>query len=170
MKKFIIQVLATIVGIILLTSIGVFSLIVINIIAFIPSKPVVKDNSILEINLNNPIIESPNDGIDIFFIDNENHISLKEILDLIKYAKNDDKIKGISLKLSNLNAGYSQISEIRQALIDFKQSNKFIYSYSNDCDQKAYYLSSISDSLFLNPNASLELTGLSAEVLFYKNQ
>ena len=169
MKKFIIQVLATIVGIILLTSIGVFSLIVINIIAFIPSKPVVKDNSILEINLNNPIIESPNDGIDIFFIDNENHISLKEILDLIKYAKNDDKIKGISLKLSNLNAGYSQISEIRQALIDFKQSNKFIYSYSNDCDQKAYYLSSISDSLFLNPNASLELTGLSAEVLFYKN-
>ncbi|CVK16134.1 protease-4 [Apibacter mensalis] len=170
MKKFIFQVLATIIGILLLSSIVVLSLIFINIFAFIPSKFVVKDKSILEINLNNSILEDPNErDISISLLNNDKSISLKDILDVINYAQTDDKIKGISLKLSNLNAGYSQISEIRQALLNFKKSKKFIYSYSNDCDQKSYYLSSVADSMFLNPNANIELTGLSAEVLFYKN-
>jgi protease IV len=170
MKKFIVQVLATIIGILLLLSIVVFSLILINIFAFIPSKFVVKDKSILEINLNNSILENPNDrDVSIFLLNDDNHIYIKDILDVINYAKTDDKIKGISLKLSNLNAGYSQISEIRQALLNFKKSKKFIYSYNNDCDQKSYYLSSVADSMFINPNASIELAGLSAEILFYKN-
>ena len=170
MKKFIIQVLATIVGIVLLTSIVVFSLILINIIAFIPSKFVVKDKSILEINLNNSILESSNDReVPISLINNVKHVYLKDILDVINHAKTDDKIEGISLKLSNINAGYSQIAEIRQALLNFKESKKFIYSYSNECDQRSYYLSSVADSLYINPNASIELAGLSAEVLFYKN-
>lgn len=170
MKKFIIQVLATIVGIVLLTSIVVFSLILINIIAFIPSKLVVKDKSILEINLNNSILESSNDReVPISLINNVKHVYLKDILDVINHAKTDDKIEGISLKLSNINAGYSQIAEIRQALLNFKESKKFIYSYSNECDQRSYYLSSVADSLYVNPNASIELAGLSAEVLFYKN-
>lgn len=170
MKKFIFQVLATIIGILLLSSIIVLGLIFINIFAFIPSKFVVKDKSILEINLNNSILEDPNErDISISLLNNDKSISLKDILDVINCAQTDDKIKGISLKLSNLNAGYSQISEIRQALLNFKKSKKFIYSYSNDCDQKSYYLSSVADSMFLNPNANIELAGLSAEVLFYKN-
>lgn len=170
MKKFIIQVLATVVGIVLLTSIVVFSLILINIIAFIPSKFVVKDKSILEINLNNSILESSNDReVPISLLNNVKHVYLKDILDVINHAKTDDKIEGISLKLSNINAGYSQIAEIRQALLNFKESKKFIYSYSNECDQRSYYLSSVADSLYVNPNASIELAGLSAEVLFYKN-
>jgi protease IV len=170
MKKFIFQVLATIIGILLLSSIIVLGLIFINIFAFIPSKFVVKDKSILEINLNNSILEDPNErDISISLLNNDKSISLKDILDVINCAQTDDKIKGISLKLSNLNAGYSQISEIRQALLNFKKSKKFIYSYSNDCNQKSYYLSSVADSMFLNPNANIELAGLSAEVLFYKN-
>lgn len=170
MKKFIIQVLATIVGIVLLTSIVVFGLILINIIAFIPSKFVVKDKSILEINLNNPILESPNDKeASISLLNNDKRVYLKDILQVINQAKTDEKIEGISLKLSNIYAGYSQIAEIRQALLNFKESKKFIYSYSNDCDQRSYYLSSVADSLYVNPNASIELAGLSAEVLFYKN-
>lgn len=170
MKKFIFQVLATIIGILLLSCIIVLGLIFINIFAFIPSKFVVKDKSILEINLNNSILEDPNErDISISLLNNDKSISLKDILDVINCAQTDDKIKGISLKLSNLNAGYSQISEIRQALLNFKKSKKFIYSYSNDCDQKSYYLSSVADSMFLNPNANIELAGLSAEVLFYKN-
>ncbi|MCO6565401.1 MAG: signal peptide peptidase SppA [Apibacter sp.] len=170
MKKFIFQVLATIIGILLLSSIIVLGLIFINIFVFIPSKFVVKDKSILEINLNNSILEDPNErDISISLLNNDKSISLKDILDVINCAQTDDKIKGISLKLSNLNAGYSQISEIRQALLNFKKSKKFIYSYSNDCDQKSYYLSSVADSMFLNPNANIELAGLSAEVLFYKN-
>lgn len=170
MKKFIIQVLATIVGIVLLTSIVMFGLILINIIAFIPSKFVVKDKSILEINLNNPILESPNDQeASISLLNNDKRVNLKDILDIINHAKTDKKIEGISLKLSNINSGYSQIAEIRQALLNFKESKKFIYSYSNECDQRSYYLSSVADSLYVNPNASIELAGLSAEVLFYKN-
>ncbi|MDR2121591.1 MAG: signal peptide peptidase SppA [Flavobacteriaceae bacterium] len=170
MKKFIIQVLATVVGILLVTGLFVFGLIFLGILSSDSSKIDVEDNSVLEITLNKSIMENPNEReISIFSLEEGTNVYLKEILDLIKHAKTDDKIKGISLKLSYPEGGYSEISEIRQALVDFKKSKKFVYSYSNDCSQKAYYLASVADSLFLNPNATVELAGLSTEILFYKN-
>ncbi|MDR1876224.1 MAG: signal peptide peptidase SppA [Flavobacteriaceae bacterium] len=169
MKKFVIQVLATIIGILLITGLSVLGLLFF-IVSSSSSKPTIKDNSILEITLNRSIMENPNEReMSIFSIEDKTNVYLKDILDLIKYAKTDDKIKGISLKLSDPEGGYAEISEIRQALEDFKKSKKFIYSYSNDCSQKAYYLASVADSLFLNPNAIMEVAGLSTEVLFFKN-
>ncbi|PQL93905.1 signal peptide peptidase SppA [Apibacter adventoris] len=169
MKKFTIQVMATIVGILSLIGISVIGLILLGII--IPSLfSGVEDNSVLEITLNKPVLESPSEkSISIFSLEDKTNLYLNDILNLIKHAKTDEKIKGISLKLTNPDVGYSEISDIRQALLDFKESKKFVYAYSNDCSQKAYYLASVSDSLFLNPNAIVELTGLSTEIMFFKN-
>lgn len=169
MKKFTIQVMATIVGILSLIGISVIGLILLGII--VPSLfSGVEDNSVLEITLNKPVLESPSEkSISIFSLEDKTNLYLNDILNLIKHAKTDEKIKGISLKLTNPDVGYSEISDIRQALLDFKESKKFVYAYSNDCSQKAYYLASVSDSLFLNPNAIVELTGLSTEIMFFKN-
>ncbi len=170
MKKFVIQVLATIVGILLLTGLVVGGLFFLGAVSSGLSKPKVKDNSVLEITLGKSIMESSNEkSVSIFSLEDGTSVYLKDILDLIKYAKTDDKIKGISLKLpTDLEGGYTEISEIRQALEDFKKSKKFVYSYNNDCAQKTYYLASVSDSLFLNPSAVVELTGLSTEIMFFK--
>lgn len=169
MKKFTIQVMATIVGILSLIGISVIGLILLGII--VPSLfSGVEDNSVLEITLNKPVLESPSEkSISIFPLEDKTNLYLNDILNLIKHAKTDEKIKGISLKLTSPDVGYSEISDIRQALLDFKESKKFVYAYSNDCSQKAYYLASVSDSLFLNPNAIVELTGLSTEIMFFKN-
>ena len=176
MKKFLIQVLAVIVGISLVTGLFILGVIIIGVVSS-PSKPNVKDDTVLEITLKQPIMESPAEKSTFMFsfskgvsFNKGTTLYLRDILDLIKQAKNDEKIKGISLNLEDVEGGYAQISEIRQALQDFKQSKKFVYAYSvNGSSQKAYYLASVADSMFLNPNASIELVGLSMGTLFFKN-
>ncbi|MDR3273282.1 MAG: signal peptide peptidase SppA [Flavobacteriaceae bacterium] len=170
MKKFLIQVLAVIVGISLLTGVFIFGMFIIGAISESTSKITVKENSVLEITLKQPVMESPSEkSVSVFSFNQGTSVYLRNILDLIKHAKTDDKIKGISLKIEDVNGGYAQISEIRQALQDFKQSKKFVYAYSNNSSQKTYYLSSVADSLFLNLNAMTEFAGMSMEVMFLKN-
>lgn len=169
MKRFISQVLATIVGILLLFGITIFLLILMGIFSGSDKKSV-KDNSVLEITLKKPILESPSQkSTSIFEIESGKTIYFKEVIDLIKYAKTDTKIKGISLKLTDVQSGYADISELRQALQDFKKSGKFVYAYNNDSSQRSYYLASVADSLYLNPSAMIELSGISSEVHFFKN-
>ena len=70
--------------------------------------------------------------------------------------------------MSEINSGFATIEEIRNALIDFKTSGKFIYSYSDMISQKAYYLATVSDSLILNPMGMFDFRGLNAEHIFFK--
>src|SRR5690606_25865935 len=83
--------------------------------------------------------------------------------------KEDDKIKGISLKVSSFIGGASQLTDIRNALVDFKESGKFIYAYSHNSTQGAYVLNSVADSIFQNPMGMVIVQGMSAEVMFFKN-
>ena len=135
-------------------------------------KIAVNDNSVLTISLDVAIPEMPTDNPlkNIPFIADEVNfpISLKEILDDIKYAKTDPKIKGIYLETEMLQAGLSTIDEIRNALIDFKKSGKFVYAYSEIYTQKNYYLSSVADSIFLNPNGLFSFAGFHSEQMFLK--
>src|ERR1022692_2091542 len=135
-------------------------------------KIAVNDNSVLTISLDVAIPERPTDNPlkNIPFIADEVNfpISLKEILDDIKYAKTDPKIKGIYLETEMLQAGLSTIDEIRNALIDFKKSGKFVYAYSEIYTQKNYYLSSVADSIFLNPNGLFSFAGFHSEQMFLK--
>jgi protease-4 len=93
---------------------------------------------------------------------------LNQIFHVIHQAKTDDKIKGIYLELSEIGAGYATTEEIRNALIDFKTSGKFVYAYSDAISQKAYYLASVADSLILNPVGMFDFRGLNAEHTFFK--
>lgn len=130
----------------------------------------VKSNSVLELQLQAPITDYVgNADEDPFAIFAERTQGLDEVLNAIAVAKDDDDIKGISINNTFLMAGLAQAQEIRRALADFKESRKFIYTYSDFYMQKDYYLASVADSIFLNPVGALDFKGLSSEVLFFKD-
>lgn len=130
----------------------------------------VKNNSILELQLQLPIKDYVgNSNDDPFALFSESSQGLDEILNAIRVAKDDDDIKGISINNTFLMAGLAQTQELRRALEEFKEGGKFIYTYSDFYTQKDYYLASIADSVFLNPVGALDFKGLSSEVLFFKD-
>ena len=157
-----------------LAIIFLFVLVIVFIFYLIPKEEVVvvKDNSVLKIEFKDPILDRTSDNpfsdIDLLNSSTEGSVEFKDILDNIEKAKNDDKIKGIYLNFSSVNAGFSQIEEIHNKLLEFKESGKFIYAYADSYNQSAYYLASVSDKIVLNPEGIIELKGLSAEIMFYK--
>ncbi len=129
----------------------------------------VKENSIIELSLNIPIKDYEGKNADDPFAELfEEGQGLDEILHAIQVAKNDDKIKGISMTTSFLQAGMAQTQEIRNALNDFKTEGKFIFSHADFYTQRNYYLASAGDKLFINPQGVIDFKGLSSEVLYYK--
>ncbi len=130
----------------------------------------VKANSILELSFSQPISDylgkDESDPFAALFSEGQ---GLDEILHAIEVAKNDDKIKGISINTSFVLAGFAQTQEIRSALQDFKAEGKFIYSFSDFYSQKDYYLASIADELYLNPQGVMDFKGLASEVLYLKD-
>ena len=101
------------------------------------------------------------------FNQNKN-IALKDILEAIEIAKEHKQIEGIYLDISTLSAGTASVDVIRRALVDFKNSGKFVVAYADNYTQKGYYLASVADKVFLNPQGALALTGLSTQPTFYK--
>ncbi len=132
-----------------------------------------KENSVLRLNLNGEIkersVKNPFENLDLGPLMPKSGIGLNDILANLKKAKADKDIKGIYLEISEPVAGFATLEEIRNALLDFKSSGKFIYAYSEAYSQKAYYLASTASKLFLNPQGALEIKGLSSQMLFFKN-
>jgi len=132
----------------------------------------IKANSILKLTLNNEIFDrSPNNpfaGINFAGIGKEKQDGLTEIIDNIKKAKQDANIKGIYLELSMLPARIATIEEIRNALLDFKKSGKFIIAYADYYTKSSYYLATASDKIYLNPEGGIEFMGLRSEIMFFK--
>ena len=132
----------------------------------------IKNQSLLIIKLDGKIVErksnNPFEDLELPGIKLSNTTGLNQILSCIEKAKTDERIKGIYLELSEINAGYATVEEIRNALIDFKTSGKFIYTYADMISQKAYYLATTSDSLMLNPIGMFDFRGLNAEHTFFK--
>jgi protease-4 len=176
MKNFFKNVLSTVVGIVLsviVVLIIFFSIISIGISSINTDKNnKIKDNSILTINLSETIIveranNNPLQDLNISG-DIKKTIELYEILNNIEKAKEDDNIKAIYINSEYINAGLSQIEEIRNKLLEFKSTGKKIISYADYYTQSAYYLSSIADKIYLNPEGSIELKGLSISQMFFK--
>ncbi|MFC5285042.1 signal peptide peptidase SppA [Pedobacter alpinus] len=174
MKQFFKFVFASMVGIILST-IVLFLIFIALITAVISSSKEnveIKENTILHVNLNVPITErsasSPLDDLDFGPFKGEKVLGLNDILKSIKSAKDDDNIKGIYLDVSYMMTGFASIEEIRNALLDFKKSGKFIIAYSEVYTQGAYYLASVANKVYLNPQGILELKGFSSEIMFFK--
>ena len=152
MKNFFGRVFSTIIGNLLTISVFVILLFVLIFVSALsaPTKSV-KDGSVLEISLEDPIMESDMDrSVSIFDMSEDPNVFLQDIIHSIEEAKNDDKIKGISLKLDKFSGGATQATDIRNALEDFKKSGKFVYSYSNSGSQLSYYISSVSDKIYQN--------------------
>ena len=176
MKSFFKNVLSTIVGMVL--AVFVIILLFIGIVSLSLSsinnkaEVIVKENSILKINLSNLSVvertsENPFEGLNLSG-NIPKTIALKQVLDNIEKAKSDEKIKAIYINTSFVNAGLSQIEEIRNKLLEFKLSGKPIIAYAEVYSQSAYYLASVSNNIYLNPVGIVDLKGLSISQIFFK--
>lgn len=132
----------------------------------------IDDNALLHVKLDYPIVDrasnNPFENFNFETFEAKEALSLSSILKNIKKAKDDEKIKGIYLDLSLINGGMASVEEIRNALVDFKKSGKFIVSYSETYTQKTYYLASVADEVYLNPAGIMELRGLASQLMFFK--
>ncbi len=173
--NFLKRVLSTIVGIGVFTGLCLFLLIAIAAISGSDNdnKVIVKENSVLALDLTDAIADYEGQfdyGEWAFlFQDDKKHNGLFDIINAITYAATDNNIEGISIKNLQLSAGMAQTKALRDALLEFKASGKFILAYSDGMGQKEYYLSSVADAIYLNPVGGLDFKGLATEILYYKD-
>ena len=173
MKNFIKTVLANVIALfiagLLLPFFLLFIIVIIGSASSSDKDIKIKENSVLTIDFKSKIVEHENESeASMFDLKDDAELKYQDILNAIETAKNDDKIKGISIELDDIDAGITQIDDIRKSLEDFKKSNKFVYAYGNNVSQASYYLGSVADQYFLNPVGGIELKGLSSEVIFLK--
>ena len=175
MKDFLKFTLATVTGIILssivLFIIGMVTLF--GIMAASDTETIVKKNSVMILDLNGTLVErTQEDPLGILsqlFNDDSNTYGLDDILSSIKKAKENEDIKGIYLQANSLGTSYASLQEIRNALLDFKESGKFVIAYADSYTQGLYYLSSAADKVLLNPKGMIEWRGIASTPLFYKD-
>jgi protease-4 len=133
----------------------------------------VEENSILRVSLSEPVVEwvdqtSPFDGLPFPGFSDNTPIGLIELRDALQQAKVDPKIKGILLEPSSLSTGLAIQQEIREALLDFKTSGKFIVANSIYYSENAYLMASVADEIYLHPQGTLEFDGYSLEFVSVK--
>ena len=132
-----------------------------------------KPNSVLYMKLDYAIpdrsTDNPFSSLDFSSMESKESTGLNDILRNIEQAKTDDNIKGIYMELSSIPTSTATLQEIRSKLLEFKESGKFIVTYSKNYGQSAYYMASIADKIFLNPEGALDLHGMASQIMFYKH-
>ena len=133
----------------------------------------VKPNSVLYMKLNYEIpdrtVDNPFGAIDFQSMESIDATGMNDILRNIEHAKTDPNIKGIYMELSSIPTSTATLQEIRDKLIEFKESGKFIVTYGESYSQSAYYMASIADKIILNPEGALDLHGMASQITFYKH-
>ena len=170
MKSFFPTFIAAFLGVIAAVVLGFFIPIMIGV-SGMSQKETVSKGSVLRLNLEDFIPEKTDN------VQNESGIfsmqtkalGLNRILDLIEIAAKDDNIKGILLENNSVSYGQATILSLMEGLKEFKKSKKFIYSYAHSHSQSSYFLSSVADSMFLNPQGGVDLRGFGTTVPFFKN-
>ncbi len=176
MKQFFKFTFASVVGFLIagilfvLIMIGIFS----SLVSSTNTVPKIDENAVLLIKFDKAIYDREVSDLSMLgeVINGEmgTSMGLTEFMGVLNEAKTDAKIKAVMLDLSILQTnGWATVEEMRQALIDFKSSGKKVYAYSDMFTQSAYYLASAADEVILNPAGMLTLTGLGAEVMYYKD-
>ena len=171
MKEFLKFTFATVVGIIItFTALTFISIITIfGIAAASESETQVQKNSIMMLKLNGTLTErSQTTPFATIMGNGYESFGLDDIIASIQKAKENEDIKGIYLEAVSLESGFASLEAIRNALIDFKQSGKFIVAYADTYTQGMYYLSSVADKILLNPYGMIEWRGLASVPMFYK--
>ena len=171
--SFIKRVLSTVTGIFVFLTICFFGILLLGVLFSSESDDLVKvrSNSVLELKLDFPINDyaGKTKFVEYPFLNEDKKNGLFNIIDAINYAETDDKIKGISIDNNFINAGISQTKALRGALDKFKASGKFVVAYGDIYSQKDYYLSSVADTIYLNPVGMMEFKGLYTERLYFKD-
>ena len=133
----------------------------------------VKPNSVLYMKLDYEIADRTSEnkfaGIDFNTMESKDVTGLNQILNNIEFAKTDANIKGIYLELSTIPTSTATLQEIRNKLIEFKESGKFIVAYGENYSQSAYYLATAADKIYVNPEGMVDLHGMASQVMFYKH-
>lgn len=172
MKDFFKYVLATVVGIVVFLVIaGIFGVMsIVGMVASTQATQNVEKNTVLVLNLNNGIDEQGQDDFMGMLTGNYNpSTGLNDILSAIKKAKDNDNVKGIYIEAGELGAGLATLQEIRNALVDFRKSGKWIVAYGDSYSQDAYYLASVANKIYINPQGMVDWHGLGAQPMFYKD-
>ena len=172
MKDFFKYVLATIVGIVILGLVllimGAMSLV--GMVASGEATKSVGDNSVLVMNLSGTMEEQAGDNTMAQFLGSAvGTMGLHETLEAIRKAKDNDNVKGIYMEAGSFSADYASLQEVRNALLDFKKSGKWIVAYGDTYTQGTYYLCSVADKVWLNPNGQVDWHGIASEPMFVKD-
>lgn len=154
----------------------VFTVIVVIILVIMaggllsPGKPEVGAKAVLVLDLNQTFKEQAQDNpLSGLGSDDQYDVpGLYDVVRLIRYAKSDSAVKGIYVKCNNDPNGFATNEELRHALADFKKSGKFIIAYGEGITQKAYYVATVADKIYLNPKGDLEWKGFASEMLYLK--
>ena len=173
MKDFFKNVFATFVGLFLfvLVTLLLGFVCIFGMVLSSESTTEIKNNSVLVINLSGPLNEQTEENVITKFVGKTaNETSLEDVLSGIEKAKADKNIKGIYLEAGVfVPNSYAALQEIRDALIDFKKSNKWIVAYGDSYTQGTYYLASVANDVYLNPQGMLDWHGLSTQRIYLKD-
>lgn len=171
-KTFLAGLLAVVVGTFLVFFFWIF--ILLGIAGSMEKSVVVHPESILKIDFSEVLTDAPSSdplaGIDLMTLQTTRQLSLFKALRAIEAAGADDRIKGIYLRMNGEGGvtGSALLEELREALLEFKQSGKFIIAYNETYSQGQYYLASVADKIYLQPEGGMDWSGLSSNVMFYK--
>ena len=153
--------------------VGVVSHMISNLSKTEETSATVKPNSVLYMKLNYEIPDrttgNPFGAIDFQSMESIDATGLNDILRNIEHAKTDPNIKGIYLELSSIPTSTATLQEIRDKLNEFKESGKFLVTYGETYSQSAYYMASVADKIFLNPEGAVDLHGMATQIMFYKH-
>jgi protease-4 len=177
MKQFLKYTLATIVGVIVASLLGFLIMFgILGAIAGSSDKATeIKENTVYQLDLSGMLVDRSDDNpFEAIFAEamgqqTQAQLGLDDVLSNIEKAKKNENIKGIYLKGGTLIGGMASIKEIRDALVDFKKSGKFVIAYADTYMQSNYYLASVADKVLINPEGMLEFKGLAGELMFFKN-
>ena len=172
MKDFFKNVAATIVGLfafgLIMTILGFIC--IIGMVASSNSKPALKDNAVIVMKLQGQIEDRTEDNwLGELTGEQFNNIGMNRILSSIRKAKNEDKVKGIYLETGILETDYATLQEIRNALADFKKSGKWIIAYGDALSQGGYYLASVANKVYVNPEGNVDWHGIASQPQYIKD-
>lgn len=172
MKDFLKYTLASIVGLlvctVIVTIISVIS--IIGIAASSGTAVVVEDNSLFKLELKGEVTERMIDNpFASLMSEEQTALGLNDVLASIQKAADNDKIKGIYLEAGNISAQPASVEEIRNALIRFKQTGKFVVAYGDTYSESDYYICSVADKIILNPQGIVDWHGLASQTIYFKD-
>lgn len=172
MKDFFKNVAATIVGLfafgLIMTILGFIC--IIGMVASNNSKPALKDNAVMVLKLQGQIEDRSEDNwLGELTGEQFNNLGMNKILSSIRKAKDEDKVKGIYLETGILETDYATLQEIRNALADFKKSGKWIIAYGDALSQGGYYLASVANKVYVNPEGNVDWHGIASQPQYIKD-